>query len=112
MIGTMPVTMTDIAFNSQGELYGVDSELFGGDLYRIDPLTAAATDIGPLGCSVNALVFGPDGTLFGAERRPVHDRHKHSGCNWSQLSGYSSAGDLAFDTGRKLVSDNDTRYPG
>ena len=63
ILGTMPTTMTDIAFSPSGTLYAVD---FGSNLWQINPITATGANIGSVGSVVNALVFGRDGTLYAA----------------------------------------------
>src|SRR5262245_20787282 len=63
LIGNMGVVMTDIAFDPAGNLFGLSF----GTVYSINPLTAAASLIGGHGIAgSNALVFGSDGTLYGA----------------------------------------------
>ncbi|MHC5010837.1 MAG: IPT/TIG domain-containing protein, partial [Planctomycetota bacterium] len=44
---------------------GRDGE--AGMLYRIDPTTAAATPVGPIGYAITGLAFHPNGTLYAAE---------------------------------------------
>src|SRR5215207_4239010 len=64
--------LVDIAFAPSGTLYGVTSQVAGGpvsSLYRLDPVTGAATLIGPTGVTIleGDLAFNPiTGTLFGA----------------------------------------------
>jgi hypothetical protein len=55
-----------------GVLYGSgvpaaapNGQLGGESLFTIDPSTGATTEIGPLGASLGAIEFGPDGTLYG-----------------------------------------------
>jgi hypothetical protein len=38
-----------------------------GNLYRIDPATAAATVVGPIGIPITGMAFHPDGTLYAVE---------------------------------------------
>jgi hypothetical protein len=106
VLGTMGVVMTDLAFDGQGTLYGVAGQgLPGGDsfLYRIDPRTAGSTRIGDLGDFVNALVFGPDGTLDAAGGKLYRvDVSTGAGTAVGNLSGFFSAGDLAFDAAGTL----------
>jgi uncharacterized repeat protein (TIGR01451 family) len=99
VIGSMGVTLTDIAFDPRGNLYGLSSSAF----YRIDPQTAAITLIGRHGIPCgNALEFDDNGTLFA------------TGCSTTSLftvdiatgvatpfgnMGFSSRGDLAFNNG-------------
>lgn len=62
VVGEMPVTMTDIAFDPSGNLWGISFN----QLYRIDKTTAGVALVGNLGISANSLVFGADGTLYAA----------------------------------------------
>ncbi|MBL8746051.1 MAG: hypothetical protein JNK58_06815, partial [Phycisphaerae bacterium] len=62
-----------IGFGNCGELFGAATGTGAGggtgpsSLYRIDPLTGAATLIGPIGFNgVSGITFMPDGTLYGA----------------------------------------------
>lgn len=63
--------LNDIALDSSGDLYGV-SDMF---LYSLDPLTGAATAVGPIAGFPTALGFGPDGTLY------VAAEHESAGAN-------------------------------
>jgi hypothetical protein len=45
-----------------------------GNLYRVDPTTAAATLVGALGVGVTGLAFSPVGTLYAAEADPGSPR--------------------------------------
>lgn len=109
MIGNMGVVMTDIAFDPSGNLYGVSFT----DLYRIDRGTAAATKIGSLGVSsMNALVFGSDGTLYAAaaSTRNLYTVSPSTGAATSLGStGFSSGGDLAFFGGDLYLADSSSR---
>jgi hypothetical protein len=53
-------SLTNIALDSKGNLFGVSLQF----LYSVDPLTGAATRVGPVAGNPNALGFGPDGTLY------------------------------------------------
>ena len=62
-----PATMTDLVFDSDGNLYGVGS-IGGPQLYSIDITTGQATAIGNSGLSSTTgggLAIGPDGTFYG-----------------------------------------------
>lgn len=62
-IGDTGLTLTDLAFDSDGFLYGITET----DLYQIDARTAAATLIGPHNVPrASSLVFDDDGTLYAA----------------------------------------------
>ena len=99
IIGSMGVVMTDIAFNPSGNLYGIS---FTG-LYSINPTTAAVSFIGNHSISGgNALVFGSDGTLYGAGNSTNSlfsiNPLTGAGTNLGNM-GFASGGDLAFNGG-------------
>lgn len=96
LVGDMGVVMTDIAFATDGRLFGVDFLR----LYEIDRRTAEVTEIGPHGMpGGNALVFGPDGTLYGMGSAGTHlyevDPATGSASSLGNVGSFS-AGDLAF----------------
>lgn len=97
--GSGGAAMTDIAFAPNGDLYGLT---FTG-LYRINPTTAAATFIGNHSISGgNALVFGSDGTLYGAGggSTSLYTINITTGVGTSLGNmGFASGGDLAFNGG-------------
>ncbi|MGB0660545.1 MAG: hypothetical protein ACPGNV_10225 [Mangrovicoccus sp.] len=63
VVGDMPDVMTDLAFSSTGQLYGVSFS----KLYSIDAATGAATLIGDHGVpGANALIAGPQDILISA----------------------------------------------
>jgi hypothetical protein len=101
-------SLIDIALDSSGRLYGV-SDMF---LYSLDPLTGAATAVGPIAGFPAALGFGPDGTLY------VAAQHNSVGANGVFIVdpktgdetivtdfpfGYGASGDLAVE-GRTLYA--------
>jgi len=96
VIGNMGVQMTDIAFDPTGNLYGLGF----GSLYSIDKTTGASSLIGAHGISVgNALVFGSDGTLYGAGGGSdrLYSLNVSTGVGTSLGTiGFYSGGDLAF----------------
>lgn len=96
--------ITDIAFSPTGQLYGLSFSR----LYRIDRSSAAVTLIGTHGIpGGNALVFGTDGTLYGAgaSSTDLYRLDPTSGAATSLGSvGYASAGDLAFNAGSLYLS--------
>jgi len=101
VIGQMGVTMTDIAFDPSGNLWGITF----GQLYQINSTTAAITLVGNLGTSLNSLVFGADGTLYGANSS-LFSINTSTGVA-SAIGGgggYSSSGDLAFIGGNLYLS--------
>ncbi|PKO51869.1 MAG: hypothetical protein CVU28_10860, partial [Betaproteobacteria bacterium HGW-Betaproteobacteria-21] len=98
-IGNMGVVMTDIAFDPSGNLYGIS---FTG-LYSINATTAAASFVGAHGVAGgNALVFGADGTLYGAGNTTssLFTINPLTGNSTSLGNmGFFSGGDLAFNGG-------------
>src|ERR1017187_10242409 len=107
LLGNMGTTMSDIAFDSAGHLYGVD----GSDLYEIDPSTATALHIGPSGLpggpGLNALTFGPDDTLYAAlfgqaSLYTIDVATGHATAIGNM--GHGSDGDLAFKDGNLYLS--------
>ena len=104
VIGTFNVFMADIAFDPQGNLFGVSFT----SLYSIDPQTAQTTFIGNHGLTqANALVFGQDGTLYAAEADTdallTIDPTTGQGTRIGNM-GFASGGDLAFFDGRLLLA--------
>jgi hypothetical protein len=98
VIGQMGQVMTDIAFDPSGDLYGVTF----GQLFSINPSTAAIGLIGNLGFVANALVFGADGTLYGAGPNDTFLRTINPATGASTPvgnMGFASGGDLAFQGG-------------
>lgn len=102
VVGQMPTVMYDIAFDPHGNLYGVDGD---SALWRINSTNAAATRVGSLGTSVNSLVFSGTGVLYaaGSSLYRVSTANGHASAVGNQsLNGFSSAGDLAFDSSGTL----------
>jgi hypothetical protein len=96
LVGNMGSVMTDIAFDSSGNLFGITF----GSLYSINTATAASTFIGnhALGGSKNSLVFGSDDTLYAANTS-LYSLNIGTGASTLIGNGgtsYSSSGDLAF----------------
>ncbi|QCF24818.1 PEP-CTERM sorting domain-containing protein [Hydrocarboniclastica marina] len=99
IIGSMGVTMTDIAFDTSGNLWGIS---FTG-LYSINSSNASASYIGNHNIAGgNALVFGTDGTLYAAGTNTQNlysvDTSNAAATNLGNM-GFSSGGDLAFNSG-------------
>jgi hypothetical protein len=96
IIGNTQAFLNDIAFDSSGTLYGIS----GDQLYRVDPSTAVATSVGPLGIvDTTSLEFGPDGKLYTANTsldtvNPVTGAATTIGHGGA--IAYRSSGDLAF----------------
>ncbi len=103
LVGNTGIVLTDIAFDGTGRLFGVTAT----ELYQIDMLTATPTFVGLIEASrsVNALVFGADGTLWAADSSTLLqlDPTLGAGTAAMPLAGYASAGDLAFDAGGRLL---------
>lgn len=99
IIGAMGTTITDIAFDPLGNLYGLSFT----NLYAINKTTAAVTLIGAHGIAGgNALVFGSDGTLYGMGNGTTNlfSINTSTGAGSSLGStGFRSGGDLAFNAG-------------
>ena len=102
VIGRMGRTMTDIAFDASGNLWGIT---FIG-LYSINKTTAASTLVGNFGRgSLNALVFASDGTLYGAGGGALFSLNTGTGLASTIGSGpRNSSGDLAFVGGELFLS--------
>lgn len=103
LIGSMGVVMTDIAFDPDGDLYGLS---FTG-LYSIDASSGASTFIGNHGIGGgNALVFGTDGTLYAAgSGSGLYSLNTSSGAGTLIGGiGFASAGDLAFNGGNLYLA--------
>jgi hypothetical protein len=96
MVGSMGVTMTDIAADRDGNLFGISDH----DIYRIDRRTASASRIGSHGIpGANALTFSPHGSLYAAGAASTKlftvDVDTGSASVVTDL-GFTSAGDLAY----------------
>jgi sugar lactone lactonase YvrE len=102
VIGSMGVTMTDIAFDPDGNLWGITF----GSLYKIDKTTATSTLVGNLGTSANSLVFNSSGVLYTANSS-LYTIDTTTGAASLVGNGgdsYSSSGDLAFVDGNLFLS--------
>jgi hypothetical protein len=96
---TSGVTLDDIALDAHGTLYGVG----GAGLYTVDTKTGAPTFVTAVSIplSLNALDFGPDGTLYAAASgsAAVYTVDPKSG-EMKQVASYpapyTSSGDLAI----------------
>jgi len=100
VIGEMPVTMTDIAFDPSGNLWGIS---FNG-LYRIDRHNAATALIGNFGPSLNSLVFGADGTLYAASTELYTLNTSTGAATLVGTGGGYNSGDLAFAGGNLYLT--------
>lgn len=93
VVGQMSQVMTDIAFDSSGNLWGITF----GQLFKINSTTAATTLVGNLGTSLNSLVFGADGTLYSANNSLWKINTSTGVASLiGSGGGYTSSGDLAF----------------
>lgn len=108
LVGNTETVFTDIAFDPDGNLYGITFSA----LYTIDKATAQATLIGPHNNdsgAKNSLVFSSDGTLYAAWDA-LYTIDTTTGM--SNLIGnggtvYSSSGDLAFHKGNLYMTSVD-----
>ena len=102
VIGSMGATMTDIAFDPNGNLYGITF----GALYSINKANAQSTLIGNLGTSLNSLVFDSNGNLFAANSAlySVNTNTGSASLLGNGGASYSSSGDLAFVGGALYLS--------
>lgn len=101
VIGDLGFLSFDIAFDPNGNLFGVGE----GQLWSIDPATANSTAIGRT-VSANSLVFASDGTLYAATDRlysidPATGQETEIG---NGGAAYSSSGDLAFISGELYLT--------
>jgi len=95
VIGRMSQTMTDIAFDSSGNLWGISF----GSLFRIDKTTATSTFVGDFGGQtlLNSLVFNSNGTLYAAGGSGLYSINTLTGAaNPIGFGRFDSSGDLAF----------------
>lgn len=105
VVGNMGVTMSDIAFDSKGNLYG----LTFNDLYSINKVTAQATLIGPHNQGdwpKNSLVFGPDDALYAAWNA-LYAIDPKTGTEIMVANGgsiYKSIANIAFGSDKLYVS--------
>lgn len=109
VVGDMGFLSFDIAFDPNGQLFGIGE----GKLWSIDPATASSTAIGDT-VGATSLVFASDGTLYAATDRlytidPATGQETEVG---NGGAAYSSSGDLAFIAGELyLTSTNLTGFP-
>jgi hypothetical protein len=106
LIGNMGRNMFDLAIDSSGNLYGVDSSS-NSVLYSINKANASVSMIGSLGSFVNALVFDAADNLYAAFNSLVSvDVLTGVGTVLGGI-GFSSAGDIAFDNNGDLFMATD-----
>jgi gliding motility-associated-like protein len=98
-----PITMLDIAFNPNGNLYGITAT----SLYIIDTLTAATTFIGTHNTGVTALTSDNNGNMYAATSSgnfyTINVATGAATFIGTMLSG--AAGDLAFFDGDLYMAD-------
>jgi hypothetical protein len=102
IIGEAGVVLSDIAYDSLGDLFGID----GSHLYSINTGTGLATLIGPTNLpndpGLTALTFGSNGTLYAtsASTQNLYTLDPKTGAATLVGNvGFTSAGDLAFNGG-------------
>ncbi|MBP0020452.1 MAG: PEP-CTERM sorting domain-containing protein [Cyanobacteria bacterium SBLK] len=97
-IGTTP-QFFDIAVANSTLGYGVTGL---GELYSINLANASTTLIGNTGVSVNGLGFDDSGNLFATGTSSFYSIDLGTGAasQIASISGFSSAGDIAFDGGQ------------
>lgn len=101
LIGNSGIVLTDIAFDNNGQLYGISFD----ELYRVDRTTAALTAIGATGAAVNALTFGANGTLYAAGGNQLFTLNTSTGLATDiGTTGFTSSGDLTFYNGDLYLS--------
>lgn len=98
--------LTDIAFSPTGDLYGVNNAAF----FSVDAETALASLVGSSHfLFLNALVFGPDGTLYAASSisTALYTIDAVTGVvtDLGDMN-YESGGDLAFHDGNLYLASN------
>lgn len=106
VVGNMGTSMTDIAFDPDGNLWGISFS----NLYKINKLTGAATLVGGLGNKgLNSLAFSSTGDLYAMSyysNKPLYTINVTNaevtaiGTN----SGTRSSGDLAFINNEMYLS--------
>lgn len=98
--------LSDIAYDSSGNLWGLGFATNPTLLYRVDPSTGDTTLVGStLVDRMNGLTFGPDGTLWGAtsSNAATPSLYKINTSNGAAMlvgsMGFACAGDLTFSGG-------------
>ncbi len=101
--GGMPMTLTDVALDSDGGLYGMQ----GTNLVLVDRLTANLTLLRNLGMGMNALDVLPGGLLYGSGGSQVFSVNRSTGTLTAVAnlpSGMSASGDIAVVSGRIYIT--------
>lgn len=107
LVGNSGLVLNDIAWDAQGNLYGIDYDY----LYAIDPADASLTALGAIGEPVVALVVDEAGTLWaaGSSLLRLNPGTGH-GTSFCDLGDFSAAGDLALDIGGNLYVTTSVGY--
>jgi len=83
-----------LAFTSGLGLYGVGE----GELFRINSANGEAVQVGPLGVNLTALVYGPDGVMYGAAGNQLYSVDPTTGkTTLIGLGSYGPIQSLEFD---------------
>ncbi|MEM9248665.1 MAG: hypothetical protein AAGB05_08205 [Pseudomonadota bacterium] len=105
LIGDLGVQLTDIAFDPNGNLFGISFR----NLYSVNADTAETTLIGGLGIDgATGLVFGSDGTLYMGSQSSTSLFEVDTGTGTAAAigdMGFRSGGDLAFVDGNLFLAD-------
>ncbi len=119
LVGNSGRILTDIAFDPNGNLFGIDQT----NIYRINTTTGAATVVAPLNPAIptvpsniglipaNSLVFSSSGTLYTATNQ-LYTVNPSTGADTrvgALGDTFISAGDLAFVNGTLFLSDTQDR---
>ncbi len=116
LIGTAAAWFSDLAFSPSNELYAVNNRQLWTLDWRVYPPALHGSLIGYHGFGVleggyqiDALTFGDDGVLYAAGDDILIsiDTTTAQGTRIGSLSGYRSAGDLAFDAMGRLLMTTD-----
>jgi gliding motility-associated-like protein len=92
-IGSTGIGFGDIAFTSDGRLWGISQ----GDLYRIDTVTASTQLIGPIGVHSVSLVGVNDSILLTESMEDLYQINVNTvNSNFIGHIGYSAGGDLVM----------------
>ena len=108
-LATTEIGLTDLALHPDGRLFGVNH----GALFELDEETGRARWIVDVGDSLNALEVGPDGSLYGAGTSSIVRLDPASGRVATVATfprGWSASGDVAFVSGRLLVTGTSTPF--
>ncbi len=107
LVGTTSDTLEAIAFSGGGTLYGLGKN--DGNLYTVNPATAALTLVGNVGVSIGSptggLTFGPTGVLYATLDDSLYTLNPTTGLatevgssipGVTSLTGFNSISGLAF----------------